>query len=158
MVETNKITELYDGHFQLILDSPDKLALYKIIDPSYRYVWMFEHQENKVEWGDYKHSLFGVFDDTSRIRARNMKMESLVPTDIFLKLIPSISQTIKIIQTNTAPPYFLNLENIHGKTRYNLLKKHLDYLFELDMPGASDYTPIISPNKAFLETIRAAFA
>ncbi|MEZ4919227.1 MAG: hypothetical protein R2792_08985 [Saprospiraceae bacterium] len=87
-----------------------------------------------------------------------MKLELLIPTDMFLKLIPSISQTVKIIQTNTEPPYFLNLENIHGKTRYNLLKKHLDYLFELDMPGASDYSPIISPNKAFLETIRAAFA
>ena len=50
MVTTNKIIDIYDGHFQLILDFPDKSVLYKIIDTNYKYVWLFDHVENGVEY------------------------------------------------------------------------------------------------------------
>lgn len=157
MVECNKIIELYNGHYQLILDFPDKSGLYKIIDSNYKFVWLIEHIEDSVEWTDYKHSLFGVFDDKIKIRIRNIKMEALLNTADFLKYIPSISQTVKIIQTNIEPPYYLNLENFSGKAKYDLLKSKIDYLFELDMPGAIDYSSLISPNRDYLEHLVTLF-
>jgi hypothetical protein len=153
MVECNKIIELYKGHFQLILDFPDKSVLNKIIDRRYKFVWLFEHIEDAIEWSEYSHSLYGIFDDTVRIRTRNIKMEVLINTEDFLKYVPSISQSLKIIQTNIEPPYYLNLENLYGKGRYDLLKSKIDYLFELEIPGATDYSPIISPNREYLESL-----
>ena len=153
MVEPNKITEIYKGHYQLILDFPDKSELYKIIDIEYKYVWIFNHIEDAVEWSLYKHSLFGKFCDKTKIKARNIKMDALIETEDFFQFIPSISSTIKIIQTNIEPPYYLNLDNLSGKSRYDLLKSKIDYLFELDMPGAIDYSPIVSPNKEYLEKL-----
>ena len=153
MEEPNKITEIYKGHYQLILDFPDKSELYKIIDIEYKYVWIFNHIEDAVEWSLYKHSLFGMFCDKTKIQARNIKMDALIETEDFFQFIPSISSTIKIIQTNIEPPYYLNLDNLSGKSRYDLLKSKIDYLFELDMPGAIDYSPIVSPNKEYLEKL-----
>lgn len=157
MVEVNKIIELYSGHFQLILDFPDKSELFKILDMNYKYVWLFEHTEDAVEWADYKHSLFGLFDDTVKIKVRNIKMDVLLKTEDFLKYIPSISQSIRIIQTNIEPPYYLNLDSLNGKAKYDLLKSKIDYLFELDMPGAIDFSPIVSPKREYLEHLQKLF-
>lgn len=158
MVECNKIIELYKGHFQIILDFPEKSDLYKIIDKSYKYVWLFDHIEDSIEWCDYKHSIFGLFDNTVNIKARNIKMEVLLTTEDFLKYIPLISQTVKIIQTNIEPPYYLNLENLKGKAKYDLLKSKIDYLYELEMPGATDYSPIVSPRRDYLENLQSLFS
>lgn len=149
----NQIHELFKGHYQVILDFPDKIDLYKIIDKSYKFVWGFEHIENAVEWSEYKHSLYGIFNEKTPVLARNIKMEFLLETEDFINYIPSMSQTIRIIQTNIEPPYYLNLDNLRGKGRYDLLKSKVDYLFELEMPGASDYSTIISPNREYLEMI-----
>lgn len=153
MIECNTIKELYKGHYQLILDFPEKEELYKIIDLSYRYVWMINHIENSIEWSEYKHSLFGSFKTENKIQARNIKMDVLIETEVFLKYVPLIAQSITIIQTNIEPPYYLNLDNLSGKSKYDLLKSKIDYLFELDMPGAIDYSQIISPNREYLENL-----
>lgn len=153
MVETNKIIELFEGHYQVILDLPEKPDLLKIIDLSFQYVWIFGHTENEVEWSDYKHSLYGVFDDLSEVKMRNAKMEVLLKSEMFFKYIPYISQTVKIVQTNIIPPYYLNLDSLDGKSRYDLLRSKVDYLFELVIPGAIDYSRIVSPDKKFLERI-----
>jgi hypothetical protein len=153
MVTTNKIIDIYDGHFQLILDFPDKSVLYKIIDTNYKYVWLFDHVENGVEWSDYSHSIFGVVDDSVNARGRNIKMELLFNTSDFIKYIPQIRSSIKIIQTNIEPPYYLDMSKFTGKSKYDLLKSRIDYLFEFEMPGAIDFSPIISPNRAYLEKI-----
>ncbi len=158
MVEANKIIELYEGHFQLILDFPDKSELHKVIDKSYEYVWIREHIENAVEWSDYKHSIFGVFDNDVSVKARNVKLEILLKSEDFIKYIPLISQSVKIIQTNLEPPYYLELDKLKGKAKYDLLKTKTDYLFELDMPGAIDYSPIISPNRSYLEKLQRLFS
>ena len=131
--------------------------LYKIIDKSYKFVWLFEHTEEAVEWAEYHHSLYGVFDNKVKIKVRNVKMEILLNTEDFLKYIPSISQSVKIVQTNIEPPYYLNLENLSGKAKYDLLKSKINYLFELDMPGATDYSPIISPSLEYLENLQKIF-
>ena len=82
-------------------------------------------------------------------------MEFLLNTSDFLDLIPQIHQTVRIIQTNIVPPYYLNIKNLSEKGKYNLLKSKIDYLFELEMPGTIDYAPIISPNINYLENLIA---
>ena len=158
MEECNKIIELYNGHFQLILNISDKFELYKIIDQNYKYVWLIEHIEDSVEWAEYHHSLYGVFDKNVKIQARNIQLNLLLKTEDFIKYIPYINQTIKIIQTNTEPPYYLNMEQLHGKARFDLLKIKIDYLFEIEMPGASDFSVIVSPQKEYLESLLKIFS
>ena len=86
---------------------------------------------------------------------RNLRNDILLETSEFLKLIPFFEDgmLLRIVQTNTIPPYFMNPanENISQETWCGLLNKHLDYLFELNY--CNDYSPIISPNKAFLERV-----
>jgi hypothetical protein len=154
---TNIIEEIYPGHFLMILDFPDKSELINIVSPAYKYVWLFEQQENRVVWDEYRHRLFDGFHD-KEIKVRNITMEVLVKTEDFIDLIPSISQGVKMIQTNIEPPYYLALDRLKGKERFDLLKSKVDYLFELDMPGAIDYSPIISPNREYLEKLSEKIA
>ena len=150
--EVNTIKEIYKGHYQVILDFPTSKDLLKILDPSYKYVWGFNHNENSIEWSEYKHTIFDRPNKSSFV-VRNINMEYLIETSSFLELIPFIHQSVKLIQTNIIPPSYLNLTRLEGKGRYDLLKNKVDYLFEIDMPGSSDYTPIVSPNLAFLEKL-----
>ncbi len=156
-MEYYKIVEIFDGHYQVLLDSFDKLNLFRIIDRSYKYVWGIGHIENAVEWANYNDSLYRSEIDT-KVLARNISMEYLLKTEDFLKLVPSIHQTVKIIQTNIEPPYFLTIERLTGKGKYDLLRDKINYLFELEMPGASDYSTIISPDKMFLEALIKEFS
>lgn len=153
MVETNVIKEIYKGHYQVILDFPGPSDLIKIIDTSYKYVWSIEHNENSLEWGKYNYCLYGKRVKSDSVFARNIEMEYLMETSDFLQLIFDIHQTVKIIQTNIIPPYYINIKQLTGKGKYDLLKNKIDYLFELEMPGAIDYAPIISPQVKFLENI-----
>ncbi len=149
---TNQIKEIYKGHFQVILDFPTTNDLLKIVDPSYNYIWGVNHVENRTEWANYKGELFGQVISTNNLQTRNTIMEFLISTKDFIPIIPSIHQTVYIVQSNLIPPYYLNLNKLQGKTKYELLTK-IDYLFELDMPGSPDYTAIISPNSNFLEGV-----
>ena len=85
-------------------------------------------------------------------------MEYLMEPSDFLQFIPNIHQTIKIIQTNAIPPDYLNIKQLTGKRKYDLLQNKIDYLFELEMPGAVDFAPIISQNIKFLENIIRKFS
>ncbi|MDD3036926.1 hypothetical protein [Bacteroides sp.] len=154
-IETNKISEIYKGHYQVILDFPDQSNLKDIIDVSYKYVWGVEHYEIPLEWKEYNYSLYGESIQSKNIFARNIEMEFLLNTSDFLDLIPHIHQAVHIIQTNIVPPYYLNIKNLSGKGKYDLLKSKIDYLFELEMPGAIDYAPIISPDINYLKNLIA---
>ena len=156
-METNKITEIYKGHFQVILDFPTQNDLYKIINNDYKYIWGIEHNEIRSSWKDYDFTLFDSKSPSNFCMARNIEMEFIIETVDFLKIIPSINQTIKIIQTNIIPPSYINLKQLNGKGKYDLLKNKVDYLFELELPGAVDYAPLISPNIDFLETVMKQF-
>jgi hypothetical protein len=152
-IEINKIKEIYKGHYQVILDFPSPNDLVKILDTSYKYVWGIEHNENLLEWKKYDYCLYGEKVKSDVVFTRNMEMEYLMETSDFLQLISNIHQTIRIIQTNVIPPYYMNLKQLTGKGKYDLLKNKIDYLFELEMPGAIDYAPLISPNINFLENV-----
>lgn len=153
MVETNSIFEIYQGHYQVILDSPSPQFLENIIDASYKYVWCFEHEENGCSWSPYYHTIYSRDSFDFEVLCRNIKMEYLIETKNFLTLLPSIKGSVLIVQTNVIPPYFLDLSRLQGKTRYDILKSSIDYLFEIVLPGTADYTPIVSPDKKFLEEV-----
>lgn len=157
MIETNKIKEIHQGHFQVILDFPLKEDILKIIDHSYAYIWGVNHIENALEWEMYHHSIFENPIGESKVMVRNITMEYLISTRNFIDIVPKINRSILIIQTNIEPPPYLDLNRLKGKGRYDLLKSKVDYLFELDMPSSADYAPIVSPNMPFLESIITKF-
>ncbi len=157
MFETNKIQEAFSGHFQVILDFPDATDLPKILDKTVKYVWGIGHKEGGSSWLNYNHTLFGEQMPVDAILARKIEMEFIVETTTFINLIPSIHQTINLIQINIIPPVYLDLKKFEGLKRYQMLQKEVDYLFELVMPGATDYATLISPNITFLEGVVAAF-
>ena len=152
-METNVIKEIYKGHYQVILDFPTPNDLINIIDASYKYIWGVSHIENSLEWEPYDYLLFGNKANANTTLVRNLEMEFLINTYDFLQLIPNIHQSIKIVQTNTKPPYYLNIKQMSGKGKYDLLKSKIDYLFELELPGAADYAPIVSSDVVFLENV-----
>lgn len=156
-MEVNVIREIFKGHYQVILDFPDVADIGKILSLEYQYIWGFSHTEHRTNWVDYNHSLFERELSDCKVKARNMHMEYLIETPEFLKLVPFINQSLRIIQTNHIPPYYLNITNIKGKAKYDMLKDSLDYLFELELPGAADYAPIVSPSLDFLEDLLMKF-
>ena len=153
VMETNVIKEIYKGHYQVILDFPTSKDLVNIIDASYKYVWGISHIENSLEWKSYDYLLFGNKVNADATMVRNLEMEFLVDTHVFLRLIPNINQSVKIIQTNNIPPYYLNIKQLSGKSKYDLLKDKIDYLFEMELSGATDYAPLVSSDVAFLERV-----
>ncbi len=156
-METNKITEIYRGHFQVILDFPNQNDLHKIISNDYKYIWGVEHNEIRSSWRNYDFTLFDSRIQNSFLMTRNIEMEFIIETSKFISIIPSINQTIKIIQTNIIPPSYLDLKRLSAKGKYDLLKSKIDYLFELELPGAIDYAPLVSPNVEFLEKVIKKF-
>lgn len=154
-IEINKIKEIYNKHYFVLLDFPTPNDLFKILDRSYKYVWGVEHSENKTEWKDYDYYLFDKKNENIKIKARNLRMEYLIKTDDFFKIIPNIHQTIRIVQTNHIPPYYLDINKLEGKPKYDLLHQKIDYLFELELSGAVDFAPLVSPNIKFLEQVVA---
>lgn len=153
-LEVNKIKEIYPGHFFVLLDFPSIKDLYRIIDVSYKYIWNFKHIENEITWEKYTYNLYGKsVTQQMELNVRNIQLEYLILTDDFIKIIPNIRGDLNIIQTNIIPPPYLRLEKFEGKSRYNILRNKIDYLFELTMPSAIDYSSLISPNKVFLEKV-----
>lgn len=152
-METNKIKEIYKGHYQTILDFPTPNDLFNIVDISYKYIWGFEHTESQVEWNNYDFLLFGQKTDYNKVKVRNLEMEYLIETSSFLELSPQIHQTVRIVQTNHIPPFYLDIKRVSGRGKYDLLREKIDYLFELEMPGAIDYAPLVSPSISFLERV-----
>ena len=153
-VRVNEIIPISNDQYILILDFPPIDILYSLIDENYKYVWICEHLEVGCEWKPIEQfQVFGQKVNTALFR--NLRNDILLETSEFLKLIPFYEDGIllRIVQTNTIPPYFMNPanENISQETWCGLLNKHLDYLFELNY--CNDYSPIISPNKAFLERV-----
>lgn len=60
---------------------------------------------------------------------------------------------ISLVQLNVLPKYYLRGENITGKSRFDILKKECDYLFEIDIPEATDYGTLISSNLEYLHSL-----
>ncbi|MEO7214095.1 hypothetical protein [Mucilaginibacter sp.] len=148
----NTIKEIFPGHYQIILDFATINFVQYVLSIDYKYVWINNHHPNdSLNWQDYQVPLFNNKDNYT-VAVRNLSYDMILPTAEFKSLLPKFSGSIQLVQLNIAPQYYLN-DRIKGKTRYDLLKNECDYLFELDIPGATDYGTLISSNKAWLEAL-----
>ena len=150
-LSVNTITEIYKGIYSVLLDFPTKDILYSMINKSYKYVWCVNYTANSYVWRDNVNNLYDV--EVHDVLTRNIKMEYLMKTEDFIRIIPSIRGSLHLLQTNTIPPYYLDIQGFTGDLKYKLLSNNIDFLFEIDLPASPDYTEVISPNKFFLEDL-----
>jgi hypothetical protein len=148
----NTIQELYPGHFQIILDFATTKILPYLLSDEYQFVWVSNHHPNSVEWKEYELPLFDN-QHNQKVLARDVGFDYVLPTHEFKELLPYLATGIYLMQINKLPPYFLNPNTIKGKTRYDLLLKECDYLFEIDLPNATDYGTLRSSNRGFLQSL-----
>lgn len=149
----NTIKELYLGHFQIILDFATTKILPYVLKDEYQYVWVCHHStHNSLEWREYELPLFDN-QHNHKVLGRNISFDYILPTAQFKELLPQLATGIFLIQINKLPPYYLNPNTIKGKTRYDLLLKECDYLFEIDLPSATDYGTLRSSNRDFLQSL-----
>ncbi len=85
--------------------------------------------------------------------ARHITWYLIMPTSAFKELLSKLTPSITLVQLNVLPKYYLDLGKVKGKTRYELLSKECDYLFEIDLPSATDYGTLVSSNKDWLESL-----
>ena len=52
---------------------------------------------------------------------------------------------------NKIPPDYLDLTRIKGHQRYQILVNECDYLFDLEIPSATDYGTLISSKLDYME-------
>lgn len=150
-IKVNQITEFSKGVYESILDFPTKDVLKTLVSRQYNYIWCLSYEEDKHNWCSIYKKLYGI--PIEKVLIRNVKFEYIVETSQFIELIPYITGGVHIIQMNKIPPYYLRgaMDNLNYRTKYNLLRKETDFLFELDLPPSPDYTPLISPYRKFLE-------
>lgn len=149
----NTIKEIFPGQFQIILDFATVNFLNFAISDLYKYVWVYSHKTSKsLEWDSYYLPLFKN-DDNKKVFARNISFDFCMKTEDFKEILPHIGPGIKLSQINILPKYYLNPETVTGKTRYDLLKNECDYLFEIDIPAATDYGTLISSDREYLQSL-----
>ena len=128
-----------------------------VLDDNYKYVWISHHfvarTNDYKETCDWRQYNLPLYDNHTyhNILARKITFEFAMPTLEFKKVLPKLPPGIMLIQLNQLPNYYLQLDRIEGKTRYELLTKECDYLFEINLP--SDYGELVSPNKDWLESL-----
>jgi hypothetical protein len=149
----NTIKEIFPGQFQIILDFATSAIVPYILSNEYKYVWVYNHTlQNHFSWE--KHSL-PLFDSQTKfeVLARHIQFDFIMPTEEFRQVIPQLSSGITLIQFNNQPKDYLDLSRIKGKMRYELLKKECNYLFELQIPSATDYGTIVSSDRSYLQSL-----
>lgn len=149
----NTIQELFPGQFQIILDFTTAAFVEYALSNDYKYVWVYNHAtQNYHNWE--KHRL-PLFDNQASVEviARHIRFDFILPTEEFRRLIPQLNSGITLVQLNHWPKYYLDLGQLKGKTRYELLAKECDYLFELTIPSARDYGTIISSDRKYLQSL-----
>jgi hypothetical protein len=155
--EVHTIKEIYPGQFYTLLNFASNKFLEYILDDNYKYVWVSDHIVAKTndykeiyEWQQFDLPLFNN-KNYHNILARKITFEFAMPTTEFRKVLPELPQGITLIQLNQLPQYYLQLDRIEGKTRYELLTKECDYLFEIILPN--DYGELVSSNRDWLESL-----
>ncbi|RYF85392.1 MAG: hypothetical protein EON98_06715 [Chitinophagaceae bacterium] len=149
----NTLKEIYPGHFQIILDFATVDFLKFVLSDEYKYVWVYSHETKcSLDWKSYKLPLFDN-QNYQEVLARQIRFDFIVPTTDFRALLPSFGPGITLTQLNELPKYYLNSATVKGKSRYDLLSKECDYLFEIDIPSATDYGTLVSSDKSFLQSL-----
>jgi|ERR1700754_4266254 len=149
----NTIKEIFPGHYQIILDFATNAFLDYILDERYKYIWVVNHRvSDYLTWQQHNLPLFEN-QNSYNILSRHITFDFAVPTQEFKKLIPKLNPGIKLIQLNKLPKYYIDPIKIKGQSLYKLLHEECDYLFEIDIPSATDYGTLISPDKKWLQSL-----
>ncbi|RYE18917.1 MAG: hypothetical protein EOP45_13390 [Sphingobacteriaceae bacterium] len=151
----NTLKKIYEGHYQIILDFATIDFLKLVLSDKYKYVWVYRHEiKNSLNWNTYELPLSNN-QGNHKLLARNINFDFIMPTDEFKTIVPLLGSGITLTQLNVLPQYYLRPEIVKGKTRYDLLIKECDYLFEIDIPSATDYGTLISSNRDYLQSLLA---
>lgn len=147
-----RIREVYDTHFCVRIDLDYEEVLYKVLDSTYKYVWILEHSEYMGSWTPSSNILFSHHSNPELVHVRNDIMEILMDTHSFYEIIKKEHiKHLSFVQTNIIPPFYLTAKKFVGKKRYDMFKECIDYLFELEVE--SDYICFVSSRKDVLENI-----
>ena len=147
------IKEVYSGHYQIILDFATNAFLKYVLNDNYSYVWVHDHRlVNQFEWSTYQ---LPLIDNQSSyaVLARRLNFDFVMETIPFKEVYNKLHLGITLVQVNRLPTYYLDLATLKGRTRYELLSRECDYLFEIYIPSATDYGTLISPNKEWLQSL-----
>lgn len=146
-----EVKEIHDGHFAVRLDFPSSAILTHLLNDQWSYVWGLKHVEVRSKWEAYEGELFGTPMKKSSSQVRNLAFEFLVSTTEFIEVVNSINRSVHIVQVNKIPPSYINFDRLKGRGKYELLNKQLDYLFEIEIPGARDYAYLVSSKRSIID-------
>ena len=149
----NCLRETNPGQYRIILDFATTNILPFLIRDSYKYIWVHNHTTGKgFDWEEFK---LPIKDNSVNIKtlARSLTFDFILTTDEFKKIMGDWKGGIELIQMNNIPPYYLDLDKVKGNKRYEILEKECDFLFEVNIPSATDYGALISPNREYLQSL-----
>lgn len=148
----NTIKEIYPGIFQIILDFASNKFIDHTIRDSHKYIWVHGYEvKSDSSWTKLQLPISDKLQKT--VLARQIKFDFVIKSRQFDELKNEVPNGVTLLQINKLPPDFLDLEKIKGKTRYDLLKKECDFLFEIDLPSAIDYGTLVSTNLEYLTEV-----
>jgi hypothetical protein len=149
----NTIKQTAEDRYRIILDFATVNLVPYLISDSYKYVWVYNHKpSNQNNW--INRSL-PIVDSTPNINvnSKNVQFDFIIETKEFVELLPQWGNGIQMIQLNKVPPKYFDPNRIQGNQRYKILSEECDYLFELDIPSATDFGTIISWDVKYLESL-----
>ncbi|MBK3519615.1 hypothetical protein [Carboxylicivirga marina] len=146
----NVIKEIYPGVYQVILDFASKNFIELILNDQYDFLWFHNYNaKNSIGWKECEMPISTHL--TKKVIARQISYDFIIPTKEYNEIKDEIPNGVTIIQIRKSPPDFLDLKRLKGKTRYDLLKKECDFLFEIDLPNSVDYGTLVSKDLDFLK-------
>lgn len=152
-MEVHKVKELYNGsHFYSLLDFPTNNVVNHLLSDEYKYVWVINYNAQSFDDWRELHLPLTLKNTNTQLLAKQISFDFILPTRDFKSILPTLSKGITAIQINKLPPQYLDLRKLEGKSRYDLLQRECDYLFEIDIAYPTDYSTLISSDKAFLES------
>jgi hypothetical protein len=155
----NQITPIFNGeYYYMLLDFPTNKFLKHLISPSYKYVWVHNHWLTNLTdepWEKFNLPLNSL-GLTANVLAKNIRYDFIMLTADFIKTYNQLPDGINVIQMDKLPPPWLNLDKVNEKSRYDLLVKECDFLFEINIRYPRDYSELITKEKSFLNQLLAS--
>ncbi len=146
--ETHVVKEIVPGVFWTLLDFPSINIFQQLIDKSYTHVLCWGHHVGKSKWQEFMIPIVDPKKPES-VLARAIEIDFVVPTDRFIRMLPTIGSGIKAVQLSNLPQNHLDLRTMHGKELWILLNEIGWYVWA-EILG-NDYAQIASPIRSVVE-------
>ena len=149
----NTIKQTGKDRYCIILDFATIKLVPFLVSDTYKYVWVYNHKLSKSNIWENRN--LPILDELPEInvRSKNVQFDFILETKKFVELLPKWSSGIQMIQMNKMPPDNFDPMKLKGEQRYQILQNDCEYLFELDIPSATDFGTLISPNRVYLESL-----